>query len=203
MSDASTRLAIIYYSATGNVHALAKRAAHTGEKIGAEVRLRRAAEIASESAIASNPAWFDHLVDTRDVPAAVPDDMEWADAVLFGTPTRFGNVSAQLKQFIDQLGGLWSEGRLADKAYAGFVSASTRHGGQETTLLALYNSVHHFGGVLVPPGYTNPSVVNPYGVSHVSNDGAPRDEHFASMDHLVERLVRFAQLIRSARASVR
>lgn len=74
-----------------------------------------------------------------------------ADAVTLGTPTRFGNVTSQLKQFLDTLGGPWQAGRLADKVYSGFTSTSTPHGGQESTLLALYNTVHHFGGILVPP----------------------------------------------------
>lgn len=100
--------------------------------------------------------------------------MVWADAVIFGTPTRYGNVTAQLKQFLDTLGGLWQAGQLADKVYSGFTASSTTHGGQESTLLALYNTIYHFGGILVPPGYTDPSKFvdgNPYGTSHVSGQG--------------------------------
>ena len=92
----------------------------------------------------------------------------WADAVLFGSPTRFGNVASQLKQYLDTLGPQWGEGKLADKVYAGFTAAKTDHGGQESTLLALYNTIYHFGGILVPPGYTDPVKFddgNPYGVS--------------------------------------
>lgn len=90
--------------------------------------------------------------------------------MIFGTPTRFGNVSAQLKQFIDTLGGLRAEGKLANKVYSGFVSTATAHAGQESTLLALYNSVHHFGGIIASPGFTDPAKFvdgNPYGTSHV------------------------------------
>jgi hypothetical protein len=79
---------------------------------------------------------------------------------------RFGNVASQLKQFIDSLGGLWFKGQLADKIYSGFTASSTKHGGQESTLLALYNTVHHFGGIIVSPGYTDPVKLvdgNPYG----------------------------------------
>ena len=99
---------------------------------------------------------------------------QWADAVIFGTPTRFGNMSSQLKQFIDTLGGLWAQGKLADKVYSAFVSTATSHGGQESTLLALYNSIHHFGGIVVTPGYTDPAKFvdgNPYGTSHVDAQG--------------------------------
>ncbi len=101
--------------------------------------------------------------------------------VLFGSPTRYGNVAGRLKVFIDSLGGPWSQGLLADKVYAGFTSSQTAHGGQETTLLALYNTIHHFGGLIVSPGYTDGSKFvdgNPYGVSHVTgaNNDAPIDE---------------------------
>jgi NAD(P)H dehydrogenase (quinone) len=106
--------------------------------------------------------------------------VQWADAVVFGSPTRFGNIASQLKQFIDTLGGLWAQGLLANKVYSGFTASSTAHGGQESTLLALYNSVHHFGGILVAPGYTDPVKYvdgNPYGTSHVSGQGSiPVDE---------------------------
>lgn len=88
---------------------------------------------------------------------ATAEDILWADAVVFGSPTRFGNVASQLKQFIDTLGGQWVHGLLADKVYSGFTATSTAHGGQESTLLALYNTVHHFGGLVVAPGYTDPS----------------------------------------------
>ena len=95
------------------------------------------AELAPAAAIASNPAWESHLADTAGVPEATADDVLWADGVIFGTPTRFGNVSSQLKQFLDTLGGPWSRNELADKVYSGFTATSTAHGGQESTLLAL------------------------------------------------------------------
>ena len=127
--------------------------------------------------------------------------------MLFGTPTRYGNIAAQLKQYLDTLGPLWAQGKLANKVYAGFISTGTKRGGQETTLLALYNSVYHFGGIIVPPGYTDPAVKfndgNPYGVSHVSFNGAvaPADEEFAALDHLAQRTVAVAgQLKRGAAA---
>ena len=130
-----------------------------------------------------------------DEPTAVPDDVVWADAVLFGTPTRFGNVASQLKQFIDTLGPQWGEGMLADKTYAGFTAAKTEHGGHESTLLALYNTIHHFGGIVVPPGYTDEIKFeegNPYGVSQVDQgdpDEPLTDTASEALTHLVERLV--------------
>jgi len=192
----ATKLAIIYYSATGTIDTMARRLAATAEAEGAEVRLRHVAEIAPREAIESNDAWKAHVEAVAGEPEATADDIVWADAVLFGTPTRFGNVASQLKQFLDTLSGPWSQGQLADKAYAGFTSSQTAHGGQETTLLALYNSVHHFGGVVVSPGYTDGLKFvdgNPYGVSHVTganNDAPLGDAENDALDHLVRRALR-------------
>ncbi|ONK15444.1 NAD(P)H:quinone oxidoreductase [Streptomyces sp. MP131-18] len=193
------KLAIIYYSATGSSAALAKEIGETAEKAGAEVRLLKVTELAPAEAIASNEAWAAHAAASAGTPEATPADVEWADAVIFGTPTRFGNVSSQLKQFLDQLGGLWGQGKLADKVYSGFVTTATRHGGQESTLLALYNSVHHFGGILVAPGYTDPVKFvdgNPYGTSHVDAQGSlPVDE-----DALAAARVQAARVVKVAAA---
>lgn len=197
-------LAVIYYSSTGTIDEMARRCAATGEKAGAEVRLRQVAELAPDEAIASNDAWREHREETRDEPTAAADDIVWADAVLFGTPTRYGNVSSQLKQYLDMLGPQWQTGELADKAYAGFTASMTDHGGQESTLLALYNSIYHFGGVLVPPGYTDPAKFedgNPYGASHVtgaSNDEPLGESQLTALDHLTERVIKIGGLLKSA-----
>jgi NAD(P)H dehydrogenase (quinone) len=170
-----TNVAVIYYSSTGNVHGLAEAVAEGAAKAGAEVRLRRVEETAPDEAVAGNPAWAQHLQNVADVETVTVDDVLWADAVVFGTPTRYGNVSAQLKSFIDTLGPQWQRGELANKVYSGFTSASTAHGGHETTLTALYNTVTHFGGIIVPPGYTDPIMFasgSPYGATHVSGQGA-------------------------------
>jgi len=191
----SVKLAIIYYSSTGTVDAMARRAAATAEKAGAEVRLRHVAELAPDEVVDSMPEWREHLDSVADEPTATPDDIVWADAVVFGSPTRFGNVASQLKQYLDALGPQWGEGKLADKVYAGFTAAKTQHGGQETTLLALYNTIYHFGGILVPPGYTDPVKFedgNPYGVSHgtgADGDVPLGDVQEAALDHLVERVL--------------
>ena len=135
-----TKLAIIYYSATGHGTTMAKRVAAAAESAGAEVRVRHVAETHDPESFAHNPAWTANYEATKDLPAATGDDIVWADAVIFGSPTRFGSPAAQLRTFIDSLGGLWAEGKLADKVYAGFTSSNTLHGGQETTLLV---AVHH------------------------------------------------------------
>ena len=123
------KVAIVYYSSTGTTAEIAQELRDAALKAGAEVRLLKTGELAPLEAIESNQAWADHHAATVDIPLATPEDIEWADAVLFGTPTRFGNVSAQLKQFMDKLGGLWAQGKLADKVYSGFVSSATAHGG--------------------------------------------------------------------------
>ncbi|MFJ2739559.1 NAD(P)H:quinone oxidoreductase [Streptomyces sp. NPDC087440] len=195
-------VAVIYYSATGVVAAIAKEIAAAAEEAGANVRLRRATELAPQAAIDSNPAWAANAAATADIEEAAPADMEWADAVIFGTPTRYGNVSSQLKQFIDTLGGLWAAGKLADKVYSGFTSSATLHGGQESTLLALYNCAYHFGGIIVPPGYTQPSKFedgNPYGTSHVDGNGTnPVDDVTRTAARVQgHRVVRFASAIKA------
>lgn len=196
MSD-PVKLAVVYYSATGTNTEVAKALAEAAEKAGAEVRVRRVAELAPQAAIDSNPAWAANHSATADIAEATPEDIEWADAVIFGSPTRFGNVSSQLKQFFDTLGGLWAQGKLADKVYSGFVSSATRHGGQESTLLAMYNSFHHFGGIVVAPGYTDPAKFadgNPYGTSHIDAQGnnPVNDETRNAARIQAERVVRIA-----------
>ena len=162
-----TKLAVIYYSATGHGTTMAQRVAASRRGGGAEVRVRPVAETRDPASFAQNPAWTANYEATKDLPHATGDDIVWADAVIFGSPTRFGSVASQLRDFLDSLGGLWSEGKLADKVYAAFTSTNTAHGGQETTLLTLYVTLMHFGGIIVPPGYTDALKFvdgNPYGV---------------------------------------
>jgi NAD(P)H dehydrogenase (quinone) len=168
------RLSVVYYSSTGVNTEVAKTLAEEAENAGALVRLRKVPELAPDSAIDANPAWRANADATRDIREVTPEDVIWADAVIFGSPTRYGNIAAQLKQFLDTLGGQWQQGLLADKVYSGFTSSATAHGGQESTLLALYNTIHHFGGIIVSPGYTDSSKFvdgNPYGTSHVDGSG--------------------------------
>jgi NAD(P)H dehydrogenase (quinone) len=167
------KIAVIYYSSTGNVHQLATALAEGAEEAGAEVRLRRVPELAPEEAISSNPLWRAHVDATADqVQEATPADLEWADGYALGSPTRFGTPASQMKQFIDQLGGLWFTGKLANKGATAFTSAQNVHGGNETTILTFFNIFSHFGAVIVPPGYTDPLLFeaggNPYGVSTAS-----------------------------------
>lgn len=190
-----TKLAVIYYSATGHGTAMAHRVAAAAEAAGAEVRVRHVAETRDPESFANNPAWKANYEATKDLPAASGDDIVWADAVIFGSPTRFGNTASQFRTFIDSLGGLWAKGQLADKVYAGFTSSQTAHGGQETTLITLYVTLMHFGGILVPPGYTDGIKFadgNPYGVGHVTgaeNSDEPDETTLNALDHLARRVV--------------
>ena len=196
-------VAVIYYSSTGNVARIAQEIAETAEKAGAEVRLRKVVELAPRAAIEANPAWADTAEATADIPVATADDLVWADAIVMGTPTRFGNVASQLKQFLDTLGGVWQKGLLADKIYSAFTSTGTLHGGHESTLLALSNTFHHFGGVVLAPGYTHPDKFvdgNPYGTSHHDANGTVpvSDDTLAAARVQAERVVRFGQALSAA-----
>lgn len=202
------KVAVIYYSATGNVHALAHAVAEGAEAAGAVVRLRQVEEIASEMLISQNQHWGRHRALVHNEPTATLDDLEWANGIAFGTPTRFGNVAAQLKQFIDQAGRLWQDGRLADKVGTSFTSSQTSHGGQESTILALNNTLYHWGMVIVPLGYTVSEVFasggNPYGASYTSADRLPgrlSDEALAAARAQGVRLALYTEVIAKAHAA--
>lgn len=196
-----TKLAIIYYSATGHGTKMAEILRDAAESAGAEVRVRHIAETRDPATFAENPAWSANYEATKDLPAATGDDIVWADGVILGSPTRFGATAAPFQTFMDSLGGYWAQGQLANKAYAGFTSSQTLHGGQETTLAALYTSLMHFGGILVPPGYTDGLKFadgNPYGVSHVTgpeNQNEIDDATKAALQHMAQRVVHVAGLL--------
>src|SRR5699024_6035952 len=126
------------------------------------------------------------------------DDMAWADAVILGAPPRFGDTAAPFQTFMDSLGGLSAQGKLADRVYAGFTSSQPLHGGQGTPLQALDTSLMHFGGIIVPPAYTDGLKFvdgSPYGVGHVTgpeNQNALDDATVAALDHLVTRVLSVA-----------
>lgn len=153
-----TNAAVIYYSETGSIKALAEASAQGARNAGAAVRLLTSDE-------ASN------------------DDLEWAGVVLFGTPSHYGTIAAGLKAYIDSTGDLWRSGRLAGKVYGAFVSSASTHGGQETTLTNFTTIFTHWGGIIVPPGFTASVPVgeqmtlgNPHGAGHVAGFGTPPTE---------------------------
>jgi NAD(P)H dehydrogenase (quinone) len=199
------RVAVIYYSATGNVHQLAHALAEGAEAEGAEVRLRHVEEVFSELVISQNQHWGRHRSEVEDEPVAALEDLEWADGVALGTPTRFGNVAARLKQFMDQAGRLWEEGKLADRVGTAFTASMTPHGGQESTILALNNTLYHWGMLILPLGYTVSEVFaaggNPYGTSYTSGKRAegPDARALAVARYQGQRLSRYAAVVAAAR----
>ena len=205
----AARILVVYYSATGRVHALAKAVAQGAADAGAEVRLRPVEELATELMISRNQAWGQHRSEVSDEPTATLDDLDWADGFAVGTPTRFGNVAAQLKMFLDQAGELWEQGRLVNKVATAFTSAQTVHGGQESTILALNNTFYHWGAIVLPLGYTVHEVFNgggnPYGASFTSGTrvGPPDRETTTVAMAQGRRLAQIAGVISAARAEGR
>lgn len=193
------KVAVIYYSATGNVYRLAQAVEEGAKEAGAEVRFRKVRELAPEEAVKSNEGWYQHSLETQDVPEAELGDLEWADAYVFGTPTRFGNMAAQLKQFLDTTGGLWFEGKLADKVVGGFTSAQNAHGGQESTLITMNNIFMHWGAIIVPTGYTSEEVFaaggNPYGTSSTGREEGPNEQELAVARYQGRRIAEKAALL--------
>ena len=183
------KLAIVFYSQTGVNYNMASIAKEEAEKNGAEVRLLKVKELRNTSKVEEGSNWDETLKATEDLKEASPEDLVWADAIIFSTPTRFGNVSSQMKDFFDSLGGVWSEGKLVNKFVTAFASSQNPNGGQEHTIGAIYTSAMHWGSIIVPTGYTDDSIYaqggNPYGVSatqspetlEIVNDVKPAVEH--------------------------
>ena len=171
---------VVYYSATGNVARLAHAIALGATESGADVRTRRVTETAPPEAIATNPRWQEYLAreDLDDV--ATLDDVVWADGLAIGSPTRFGGPASQLKAFLDTTGGLWMKGALIDKVCTAFTSASTGHGGLESTILAINNHCYHWGSLIMPLGYPDAHILkttgNPYGASFVARSSSTPDD---------------------------
>lgn len=176
-------IAVVHYSSTGNTQKLATALAEGARQAGANVRLLRVAELAPRDAIAKNPAWARHLQAEESeggTPIATLDDLVWADGIALGSPTRFGGPTAQLKNFLDSTGGLWAKGELAKKFVTAFTSASTAHGGLESTILSILNVAYHWGALIMPLGYADEIIRkqtgNPYGATWVSRSGSAPDD---------------------------
>ena len=193
---ATVRLAVVYYSTYGTNHQMAEIAAEAAKAAGAEVRLLRAAETAPEGIVAGQDPWKAQIEKTKHIPAPTYADMEWANAYLFSAPTRYGVVASQLRAFIDTLGPLWAQGKLANKAVTAMSSAQNAHGGQESTILGLYTTMMHWGAIIVPPGYTNEVLYkaggNPYGVSVTAGGQGITDDVKAAIQWQARRLVEIA-----------
>jgi NAD(P)H dehydrogenase (quinone) len=194
-----TRIAVVYYSATGNLFMLASAIAEGAASEGADVRLRKVRELAAEEVIAANPRWVAHREATANIPEASNDDLEWADGFAFGSPTRFGLPAAPLKFFLDQTGGLWMRKVLLDKVGTAFTSSSTSHGGLEATILAINTVLYHWGSIVMPLGYSDATVDetgNPYGASWVSRKrSVPDDAALATARWQGRRLARVSAAV--------
>jgi len=206
VSGALCNIAIIYYSSTGNIAAMAEAMGEGAAAAGAEVRVRKVAETAPPEAIAYNQKWADFVEATKDDTLASLDDVEWADGLALGSPTRFGGPASQLKAFLDTTGGLWAKGILVDKVGTAFTSVSTAHGGLESTILAINNHFYHWGSIVVPLGYENEHLLkvsgNPYGASFVSRKGAGPDEVALTAARMQgERLARITGWIKAGRSA--
>lgn len=173
---------------------LARAAADGARRAGAEVRVRRVAADDGPGSAADG---------TADVPLARHEDLRWADGLIFATPTYYGNVSFPIKQFIDSTSHMWKQGELAGRAVTGITSSTSLHGGREATLLALYNSMYHWGAIVVPGGLRHGSPgANPYGVSSYASQGRTVPEHeLAAGRVLGGRLANVSACVRSPEPS--
>jgi NAD(P)H dehydrogenase (quinone) len=175
-------VAVIFYSAHGNTAALAADVAAGAERSGANVRVRRVPELvpAEGASGGTRPPSLENGY--RELSLATNDDLLWADGVAFGSPTRYGNMCAQLKSFIDQTGGLWLSGALVGKVAGVFCTTSTLHGGQESTLLSMMIPLFHLGFLVQGLPYAEVEQMSmeeihggsPYGVSAVSGPRSDR-----------------------------
>ncbi|MED1674223.1 NAD(P)H:quinone oxidoreductase [Pallidibacillus thermolactis] len=201
---ANVKLAVIFYSMSGTNFQLAKWAEEGAKEMGAEVKVLKVEELAPESVIQGNEAWKATVEKTKDVPVATSDDIEWADAIIFSVPTRFGNMPSQMKQFLDIQGGLWANGKTVNKVVSAMTSAQNPHGGQEATLLSLYTSMMHWGAIIVSPGYTDPVIFgaggNPYGTSvTVDQNGKMIEDVEAAVKHQAKRTVTVAEWVKKGK----
>lgn len=194
------KVLVAFYSRNGTIESLARSAAEGAQAEGAEVRMRRAREVVGKDVMANAPGWVenaDRMNAEYEAPTAA--DAEWADAIIFGTPSRFGSVCAELKSYIDGLGGLWAQGKLTDKAATILSASSTLHGGNEMTIMSLYAPVSHLGMIIVPLGYTDPLLYKagtPYGATAATGRGderrLPNDTEKAVAYYQGQRLARIA-----------
>ena len=184
------KVLIVYYSTFGNIYKMAKLVAEgVNQMSGAEAVVKRVPELVPDAVVQARTDMKAGAELQKDVPLVTFDDFKEAGAIAFGTPTRFGNVSAQLKNQIDQLGSLWMQKTFEGKPAGVFVSTGSLHGGQETTILTLMAVLLHLGFVIVGVPYSVPDLFltqgggAPYGPGHVAGPDNTReiDEHEANI----------------------
>ena len=171
-----TKVLVLYYSGYGHVETMAKAIAEgVGEVDGAEVTVKRVPELVPEEIARKSGMKLD-----QQAPIAEPSELADYDAIVFGTPTRFGNMASQMRNFLDQTGGLWMQGALIGKVGSVFASTSTQHGGQETTITSFHTTLLHQGMVIVGVPYSHKGLNEmdeisggtPYGATTMAGDGS-------------------------------
>ncbi|MDD3012500.1 MAG: NAD(P)H:quinone oxidoreductase [Candidatus Gastranaerophilales bacterium] len=175
------KILVIYYSMYGNTYELAKSVVKGAKSVeGAEIYLKTVPELMPNEIVQGNERIKRGKEFQKDVLIAQPSEMENYDAIIWGTPTRFGNMCSQMQNFIDQLGSLWIKGKLENKVTGVFTSTSSIHGGQETTIITGMVPLFHLGMIVVGVPYSVPELLTtesggtPYGPSHVAGANADK-----------------------------
>lgn len=171
------RILVLYYSMYGHVETMAEAVAEGARGEGADVIIKRVPELVPEEVARKAGAKLD-----QPAPIATVDELAGYDAIIFGTPTRFGNMCAQMRNFLDQTGRLWLSGGLAGKVASVFTSTATQHGGQETTITSFHSTLLHQGMVIVGVPYTCQALLNmneitggsPYGAGTLAGGDGSR-----------------------------
>ncbi len=175
------RILVVYYSTFGNTYKMAQEVCKGVEEVNAEALLRRCPELIPESILHSRPDMQRGMELQRHIPTVTLDDFREAQGYIFGTPTRFGSVAAQLKNVLDQLGPLWTERVMEGKPAGVFTSTSTLHGGQEATIFSVLPVLFHLGCIVVGVPYsvqelfTTQGGGSPYGPGHLAGTDNTRD----------------------------
>ncbi len=171
-----TKVLVLYYSSYGHVETMAEAIAEgAGEVDGAEVTVKRVPELVPEEIARKSGMKLDQRA-----PIAEPNELADYDAIIFGTPTRFGNMASQMRNFLDQTGGLWMQGALIGKVGSVFASTGSQHGGQETTITSFHTTLLHQGMVIVGVPYSHKGLNEmdevsggtPYGATTLAGDGS-------------------------------
>jgi NAD(P)H dehydrogenase (quinone) len=186
----ATKVQIVFYSTYGHIYRMAEAVAEGAREAGSvEVALLQVPELMPDEVLEKSGAKAARQAFAH-VPIAQPDHLADADAIIFGTPTRFGNMCAQMRNFLDQTGGLWMQGSLVGKVGSVFTSTASQHGGQETTLTSFHTTLLHQGMIIVGVPYAEVRLMTlneisggtPYGASTISaGDGSrmPSDNELA------------------------
>jgi NAD(P)H:quinone oxidoreductase type IV len=177
----SAKVQVIFYSMYGHVYKMAEAVVAGARDAGAQVQLYQVAELVPDETLERMGAKAARQVFAH-IPLAKPEQMTEADAIIFGTPTRFGNMCAQMRNFLDQTGQLWLKGALVGKVGSVFTSTATQHGGQETTLTSFHSTLLHHGMIIVGVPYTESGLMymdditggTPYGASTLAKGDGSR-----------------------------